>query len=386
MPDFAYKGHSIQGPVQGMIAAPTKAGAQKQLRAQGISPKSIARTHQHNDAVFWIVLETLCILLQQNIKLSEALDIMQSQQNPKVRDAATRLLAKLGDGIPFPAALPQVFRSIPAQTLQLIDIGNRSAGLAQAVTLIKEERDFARKQKQDLTKAVSYPAFVLLFSVVALIVIFDTVLPEFKQLLQGADLTPLQQVIMQAAGHGYSGFLTVFWSVIGVVGAGYALGLHRPTQRRLAQMADAVPLLGAALRARSQGQFLHALALALHLKSDVSEACVMAAKYVTNPHHKTILTRIKPALLEGQTFRTALSHSGLFDHMQLAQIEIAETSNRLPQVVMDLDRSLVSARAHRMSLVSQVIGPMAIIVLGIIIFLVAFVVVTPMMSLQNSIG
>jgi len=36
--------------------------------------------------------------------------------------------------------------------------------------------------------------------------------------------------------------------------------------------------------------------------------------------------------------------------------------------------------------VSQVIGPTAIIVLGIIIFLVAFVVVTPMISLQNSIG
>ena len=112
----------------------------------------------------------------------------------------------------------------------------------------------------------------------------------------------------------------------------------------------------------------------------------MAGKYVTNPHHKTILTHIKSALLEGQTFRTALSQSGLFDDMQLAQIEIAERSNRLPQVVMDLDRSLVAERAHRMSLVSQVIGPISIIVLGIIIFLVAFVVVTPMMSLQNSIG
>jgi len=386
MPDFAYKGHSIQGPVQGMITASTKAGAQKQLRAQGISPKSMTRTQRHTDAVFWIFIDTLCILLQQNIKLSEALEIMQSQQSPKVRDAAVRLLAKLGDGIPFPAALPQVFRSIPAQTLQLIDIGNRSAGLTQAVTLIKEERDTARKQKQDLTKAISYPAFVLLFSVIALIVIFDTVLPEFKQLLQGAELTPLQQVIMQGAGRGYSGFLAVFWSLIGVVGVGYALGLHGATQRRLAQLADVVPVLSAVLRGRSRGQFLHALALALQLKSDVSEACVMAAKYVTNPHHKTILSRIKSALLEGQTFRTALSHSGLFDDMQLAQIEIAERSNRLSQVVMDLDRTLMAERAHRISLVSQVIGPLAIIVLGIIIFLVAFVVVTPMMSLQNSIG
>lgn len=386
MPEYAYKGHSIQGPVQGNITAVSRKIAQKTLRAQGIAPKTLEHTRLHKEPIFWIFIQTLSILVTQNIKLSEALVIMRKQRNQNVRDAARRILAKLGDGVPFPTALPQVFRNLNPQTLQLIDIGSRNAGLSQAIKVIKDERDFATKQKQDLTKALSYPAFVLLFSVVALIVIFDTVLPEFKTLLQDTQLTPLQNIIMGAAGNGYNWFIAFFWAILAVTIVVYVVSLHRPSIMRLARIFDHVPGLGHALRVSSQAQFLHALALALHLKSDLSAACVMAARYVKNPYHQYKLLGIKTGLLEGQLFRLTLSQTNLFNDMQLALIEIAERSNKLGEVVLDIDQTLRTERAHRMSLVSQIIGPFAIIILGIIIFMVAFVVVTPMMSLQNSIG
>ena len=57
------------------------------------------------------------------------------------------------------------------------------------------------------------------------------------------------------------------------------------------------------------------------------------------------------------------------------------TNNR-QSIVVDL----IEKRRQRFALFSQLVGPFAIILLGIIIFLVAYVVVTPMMALQNTIG
>ena len=386
MDDFAYKGYTITGPTQGIVRAPSRQTAEKRLRSQGITPQRLSKTKKHKDPVFWLFVKTLNILLGQNIKLHVALEIMQNQQSTRVRDAAERILIKLGDGETFSEALPQVFGGLSAQTIQLIDIGVKNSGLAQAIALIANEHENSVRQKQELAKAISYPAFVLAFSIIALITIFDTVLPEFGQLLQGSELSAMQQVIMGAAGRGYSGFITVFWAILGCVGLGYLISLHRPTILRLTHILDLVPIIKSTLRVRSRAQFLHALALALYLKLDLTDASLMAAEYVSNPAHRKRLLGIKPSLLEGQTFRATLAKTELFEDMQLALVEVAERANRLPECVMDLDQAMIQQRAHRLSLISQVIGPLSIIVLGIIIFLVAFVVVTPMMSLQNSIG
>ena len=386
MPEFFYKGQSIRGPMKGEIFANSRKLAQSSLRAQGIVPKSLQRIRRYKSAVFWIFIKTLSILLLQNIKLSDALEIMRKQQNRNVCDAASRVLTKLGDGASFSSTLVQVFQDLHPQTVQIIDIGVRNGGLRQAIKVIQDERNFAVKQKQELIKALSYPAFVLLFSLIALILIFDTVLPEFKSALQDIKLTPLQTIIMSASGKGYYLFIRIFWIGLSIVFVGHVISRYRPWMIKIGSLVDFIPVLKNIFKANSEAQFLHSLALSLRLKSDLTEACIVAARYVKNPHHQSKLSEITTALLEGKSFTVTLANTGLFNEMHLAQIEVAERSNKLAEIVVEMDQTLITQRALRMSLLSQIIGPLAIILLGIIIFLVAFVVVTPMMSLQNSIG
>ena len=98
------------------------------------------------------------------------------------------------------------------------------------------------------------------------------------------------------------------------------------------------------------------------------------------------ISNIKTLLLNGVTFSTAIKETELFEPMQIAKIEIGEKSKTLPEIVNSIVKDLIEKRRQRFALFSQLIGPFAIILLGIIIFLVAYVVVTPMMALQNTIG
>jgi type II secretory pathway component PulF len=124
----------------------------------------------------------------------------------------------------------------------------------------------------------------------------------------------------------------------------------------------------------------------MSLNVDLGLSVQMAEKTITNPIHREKISNIKTLLLNGVTFSTAIRETELFEPMQIAKIEIGEKSKTLPEILNSIVKDLIEKRRQRFALFSQLIGPFAIILLGIIIFLVAYVVVTPMMALQNTIG
>jgi len=72
--------------------------------------------------------------------------------------------------------------------------------------------------------------------------------------------------------------------------------------------------------------------------------------------------------------------------MELLRIGLAEKSAKLPNTFKSLFNDNIRNYQKWINLLVQLLGPIAIIILGLIIFFVAFAVVTPMMSLQQSVG
>ena len=386
MPQYSYEGFNVEGLVKGQLTARSKAAALEELHRQGVNEPKISKFRPFSSGDFWRFFDLLRVLLLQNIRLTEAIEIISKQKDRKQRDIARSLMIKLGEGQVFNKIIEQLFRGIDQKTLTLLEIGTLNAGLKHAIGLIQEEREFKRINNRELIKALSYPTFVLFFSLIALIVIFDKVLPEFKQLLNTADLTQLQKVIFWASGRGYDGFLYFFWFIIFSLVIVVFVASRKALLLRIAEFSNVLPGLSRLLNAVSQRQYLHALSLTLQLKMDISEGSQLASSYVSNPSHRDRLNKAYETLLEGKNFTYALSETKIFNEVQLAQIEIAERSNRLTEVIFELDRAMIEDKIHRMNLISQIVGPLAILILGVIIFLVAFVVISPIMLLQNSIG
>ena len=147
-----------------------------------------------------------------------------------------------------------------------------------------------------------------------------------------------------------------------------------------------LPVLKLMTRKRSAYEYLNAINLSMSLNVDLGLSVQLAETTISNPIHREKIANIKNLLLNGITFSTAIRETELFEPMQIAKIEIGEKSKTLPEIMNSIVKDLIEQRRQRFALFSQLVGPFAIIVLGIIIFLVAYVVVTPMMALQNTIG
>ena len=386
MPDFHYRGLSISGSVSGFIEASSKKSAESLLKAKGIKVVNLKVERPYNVKTFWLFLSLIKSLLDQKISLVDALEISLNQSNVKIKKIANRTLSQLSEGQTLDVIFENIFKGLDQKTLSLLKIGSEQSGLAHAAGILLDEQKLKKDINREFNRAIAYPAFVLLFAVAALIVVFDTVLPEFSQFIDIQNQTLLQKMILSGAGRGYSTFLSVLWVSLFVGFSLLALQKLHFSRAFFYHFMTTVPGLKLISKKTSAYEYLNAINLSMSLHVDLGLSVQLAEKTIINPIHREKISNIKTLLLNGVTFSTAIRETELFEPMQIAKIEIGEKSKILPEILNSIVKDLIEKRRQRFALFSQLIGPFAIILLGIIIFLVAYVVVTPMMALQNTIG
>jgi type IV pilus assembly protein PilC len=386
MTKYYYTAQTPDGPVSGLLNATSKKLILKELSNKGYSVTELKRARKFGKKAFWNFIESLHALIDQNTTLSEALALLAAQNNQTIRNIADQLNSALSVGTDFLDALETVFYDLDLAIVSLLRVGYENAGLEKSLSQII----IAKSQKDELVretqKAIAYPAFVLVISLFVLIIIFDNVLPEFRTMISEDSQSGLTVLILSFAGRGYDTLLSIFWSTLGILFFFAILRSTDATRLRLEKTLNFIPILGSFLRIKTKLSFLENISLALALKSDLKQALQFSVKAVSNRYHQGLLFRLEQEILEGTSFEVALTRTGLFGQMELLRIGLAEKSARLPATFETLYKSNIANRQNWVNLVIQLLGPFAIILLGLIIFFVAFAVVTPMISLQQSVG
>ena len=386
MTKYYYTAQTPDGPVSGLLDAKSKKLILKELSNKGYSVTKLKRARKFGKKAFWNFIESLHALIDQNTTLSEALALLAAQNNQTIRNIADQLNSALSEGTDFLDALETVFYDLDLAIVSLLKVGYENAGLEKSLSQII----IAKSQKDELVretqKAIAYPAFVLVISLFVLIIIFDNVLPEFRTMISEDSQSGLTVLILSFAGRGYDTLLSIFWSTLGILFFFAILRSTEATRLRLEKTLNFIPILGSFLRIKTKLSFLENISLALALKSDLKQALQFSVKAVSNRYHQVLLFRLEQEILEGTSFEVALTRTGLFGQMELLRIGLAEKSARLPATFETLYKSNIANRQKWVNLVIQLLGPFAIILLGLIIFFVAFAVVTPMISLQQSVG
>ena len=386
MAKYYYTAQTPDGPVSGLMDATSKRLILKELSNKGYVVTELKRARKFGKKAFWNFIESLHALIDQNTTMAEALTLLAAQNNRTIRKISYQINSALSEGTDFLDALETVFYDLDLAIISLLRVGYENAGLERSLSQIIIAKSQKDELVHDTQKAVAYPAFVLVISLFVLIIIFDNVLPEFKTLISEDSQIGLTGLILSFSGRGYDTLLYIFWSSIGVLFLFAILRSTEVTRLRFEKILNFVPILGPFLRIKTKLSFLENISLALTLKSDLKQALRFSVKAVSNRYHQVLLFRLEQEILEGTSFEVALTRTGLFGQMELLRIGLAEKSARLPATFETLYKSNIANRQKWVNLVIQLLGPFAIIVLGLIIFFVAFAVVTPMMSLQQSVG
>ena len=166
--------------ISGLIEAVSERGAHRDLLRRGIQPTVINPAAGSSEAAgrgrrltrrdYATALKQLHTLVAGGVPIAETVTALaEAADHPMLARAYGELTARLRRGEAFPAAFVQCFPAIPQHIHRLIEAGDLSSRLDEALADAAEELEHEAKVRTELRQTLVYPAFLVVFGLSAVL-------------------------------------------------------------------------------------------------------------------------------------------------------------------------------------------------------------------------
>ena len=383
--------------VTGLIEAPSERSAHRDLLKRGVHPTSIAaaatrrglslrpaRIIGHRDSS--TILKQLHALIAGGVPIAEAANALaEATDHPALAAAYAELNASLRRGEPFPTAFAQCFPAIPEHIHRMIAAGDLSGRLAEALADAATETEHAAKIRTELRQALIYPAFLVGFGLLAVLFIFIVVVPRFAAMFHGKlGQLPLLSYLVIGFGMWFRQHLALALALIVGIGALAGYGIARPRSRAAALGVVArVPVLRGWLHDVEIARWAAVLARLLENRVPLLQSLELGRSVLASQAMQLRLTQVEREVRAGTALARALDSSGFLAGPALTLIQVGERSGNLAGMVRSVATIYEDAVRNRTRVMLSIIEPVAIVLIGGVIGLIAMAIFLAITSINN---
>lgn len=398
---FAYQAFDVgQRAQSGTITADTAALAREALRGrglvvagvrplrpQGANPWSALRSGRWlrggaREAALAELWRNLSVLLRAGIPLVEALDVCLRQQRGAIQPVLRQVRESVRSGQALATALATHGGWFDRLTLAVVEVGQRSGALAEALGQLAEYVGRRRAVVNRLTTALIYPAILCLVGTGVVLFLMTQVIPQLLVVLASAGRElPAPTRVLQAL----SDLVLVYWPALvlvcaALVGAFVLLRSNEWGKRWLERLALAIPVLGDLLRQAWISRI--SLMLATLLRSDVrfTEALRTVREGLTHRLFRDELGRMEQAIEAGAGIAEPLQHSRLIPPLVVQLLAVGQESGELPRMLDELRRTYEQQVQLAIGRFLAALEPALILTLAIVIGFVVFATLLPILE------
>lgn len=381
--EFRYVALDAKGAkIRGLMGAASRHDVMARLRAEGLSPISVGASTSSSTASFyrrrlgprrlaeW--LRAIGLMLAAGAPLAGALAMVRQQNHGvRLRRLTEILEREIAGGQGVAAALTVALQSNAAFVPGLVAAGEASGDLAGALEKAAAQLEQDATITEEFWTALSYPAFIVVASVAAMLVILLLVTPAIAPLLvqeRAAISAPLSLLI------GLSDFLVAHGALLGVsvlvttiamvIAAGLGI-LTRP--------AESILLDGPAsrlTRALIFGRFASVFGHLLEAGVSAPEAFRLAGGGTSTSLARLRLSRAAARLFEGTRVAAALADCPGMPPTITRMAGVGEETGALGAMIAKAGDLEQQSALRTLKRLAGVLGPAMIVLLGGLIGLV----------------
>ena len=399
MPAFQYKAIDKLGrPARGKLEAMNEVDLELRLKRMGLDLITF-RNVRGGGATFARGsvtrrdLISFCFDLEQisraGIPLIEGLrDLRNGTENPRFREILSSVLEDIEGGKMLSqglAAFPQVFSPVFAS---LIRAGEQAGRLTEVFESMAKALKWQDELVSQTRKLLIYPAVVSVVVLAVVVFLLVYLVPQVTMLLKTMGLElPLQTRILIAL----SGFMVNYWFVciaIPVLAAGAAVFLVR-TNPKAAYYFDyvklRVPLVGPILQKIILARFANFFALMYQSGITILDAMKSSEDIVGNRVISDGLQRAGQQINAGESLSEAFQNLGLFPPLVIRMMRVGESTGALDSALLNINYFYERDVRESIDKALKLLEPALTLVLGGILALILFSVLTPIYDILGKI-
>ena len=364
----------------------------RRLTAEGHFPMEVKASHSAFSRSRTIKAEPLILfnqellaLLKAGIPLLQSLELLMDHgKDPMLRAALGRVVALVREGMSFSDALDQA-GGFPAVYKANVVAGERSGTLPEVITRWLHFQKFAQNSRRRISEALFYPAFLVIVLTLALLVIFNFVLPKFSQVFEsgGQELPRLTQMLLS-----FGNFMsaTIYYQIgilLVLAIAGRWLSKTEGGAKFLERVLLSIPRLGTLYRMYHSSVFTRTTSVLLSGGLPVLQAMEVIQRTSGSYRVKTKLITVIEMVRAGSSLHNALEQSKMLDPLAVEMARVGEQSSALPEMMnhvadffdQEVEKSTVA--------VTSLIGPILILFMGITVLCLLLAIYVPMFNMSN---
>jgi general secretion pathway protein F len=408
MPFFQYKAVSPAGEVQeGVLEASSnpaaiarlqemglipirasEAGAAKAAPAGGSGPAlfSIGRARNVRQEDVGVLTRELATLLRAGLPLDRAFEILINlAANAKVAELLGKVRNEVRGGSSLSKALEAQRGLFSRFYVNMIRAGEAGGSLPTVLTRLAEYMERAKALRDNIMASITYPVFLAVVSVLAVIVLLGAVVPRFKPIFAGTGkaIPAMTQAVLFAGDV----MRNYWWFMLAAAAAIVwllARRLNDPEARyHFDRRMVTAPVVGDLFSKVEMARFSRTLGTLLSNGVTLVAALNIVRETMGNSWLAEAVGNVARELKEGRGLGKPMMETGRFPMLAVHMIQVGEETGRLDEMLMQVaetyDREVEVAIRKALALLQ----PVMIVLMALVIGFIIIAILSAMLSVYD---
>jgi general secretion pathway protein F len=407
MPFYQYKAVSPAGEVQeGVLEASSTPAAIARLQdmglipirateaggAKGGAPASAARRplFRRASAVrqedIGIVTRELATLLRAGLPLDRAFEILINlAPNPKVAELLGKIRNDVRGGSPLSKALEAQRGMFTRFYVNMIRAGEAGGSLPTVLTRLAEYMERAKALRDNIMASITYPAFLAVVSVLAVVVLLGAVVPRFKPIFAGTGkAVPAMTQAVLFAGDAMRNYGWLILIVLAVLGWLAMRRLKDPDVRyRFDRRMVTAPVVGDLFSKVEMARFSRTLGTLLSNGVTLVAALNIVRETMSNTWLAEAVGNVARELKGGRGLGRPMMETGRFPMLAVHMIQVGEETGRLDDMLMQVAQTYDHEVEVAIRKALALLQPVMIVIMAAVIGFIIIAILSAMLSVYD---
>jgi general secretion pathway protein F len=406
LPFFQYKAVTPAGEVQeGVLEASSTQGAVARLQQMGLIPiraqeagaakvgtreprasTSLFRRNRITQDDIGVVTRELATLLKAGLPLDRSFEILISlAPSPRVAE----LLGKIRNDVRGGASLS---KAIDAQRgifsrfyVNMIRAGEAGGSLPTVLLRLAEYMERAKALRDNITASLTYPAFLAVISVIAVVVLLGAVVPRFKPIFAGTGkAVPVVTQAVLLAGDAIRGYGWLMLIVLAVAAWLLQRRLRDPEVKyRMDRRLVTAPIVGGLFSRVEMARFSRTLGTLLSNGVTLVAALNIVRETMGNAYLAEAIGNVARELKEGRGLGRPMMETGRFPMLAVHMILVGEETGRLDDMLMQVAETYDHEVEVAIRKALALLQPVMIVVMALVIGFIIIAILSAMLSVYD---
>lgn len=401
MPEYAYIARDAAGQrVTGSVAAGSEREVLSILSGKSLFPITVAvekaqsSTHSRKRVSGQLMATTysqLASLIRSGVPLLRSIHVLRQQTSSvRLREVLDDIYRRVEDGATLGEAMSRYPRVFSEMAINMVRAGGEGGFLEDALERVAQFTEQQEDLKSRTAGALAYPVFLaivgtlvvgglVIFFVPRFAVMFDT-LRQRGELPVFTDWLLTLSAVLRRYG-------------IVVVAAGVVLFLMIRQQLETEKgkrwrdyFKLRVPMLGPVFTSLAVARFCRVLGTLLKNGVPILRSLQISREAAGNRILSEAVAKASENISSGQSLAKPLARCEHFPITVVEMISVAEESNTLDQVLVEIADGLERRTTRRLDLVVRLLEPMMLLILAIVVLCVVIALLMPVIKMSSTIG